>query len=190
MMQRRAIAAVSLAIAGCRLGFEPPGVRDAAQLKDAAPISDTLLDGVDGADAQLDAGNVCPVSFSFAYQSSRYRVAGLDNWTAAETDCAADGPGLHLVVFDGAAERDALVALASSTRTWIGISDRITAGSWLRVVGGGATYLPWASGAPTIGGAECVSWDPVTGTFLDEACTADHGRICECDGLAVDLTAF
>jgi hypothetical protein len=97
---------------------------------------------------------------------------------------------MHLVVFDDKSERDALTSLAAGAPTWVGISDRVQPGSWREVTGPIASYLPWSTGAPSLGGATCVVWDPSTGGISNVICNAGNARICECDGISVDPAAF
>ncbi len=159
-------------LTGCRFDFQPWG--DDASLSGSA--------GRDGAPAS------CASSYSFSYGGSRYRSAGTDQWLNSELDCASDGAGMHLVVVDDAAELAAIAALPGTTTTWVGTSDRITAGTWRLVTGPAATYLPWAASQPAA--LPCVSWDPATGTFAAEDCAQARGRVCECDGVAVDKTSY
>lgn len=120
-------------------------------------------------------------SYTFVVGTSRYRRAGTDQWLNSENDCE-EGPGMHLLTVDGPAELAALAPLTGSNAIWIGLTDRITEGTFLAVTGEQPPFTPWAAGAPTAGGGDCVSWDPMTNTFADDACNLSRDRICECDG--------
>ncbi len=171
----RAVA-LWLVVCGCRIGFDPlPGGAGS--------------DGGGGGGGGGDAAHAsCASSYSFSYGSSRYRYAGTDQWRNSELDCESDGAGMHLVVVDDAAELAAIASLPGATTTWVGTSDRITAGTWRLVTGPVATYLPWAASQPAA--LPCVSWNPATGMFAAEDCAQARGRVCECDGVAVDKTSY
>ncbi len=130
----------------------------------------------------------CASNYTFTYGSSRYRASGTDQWKNSELDCESDGPGMHLIVIDDMAELAAIAPLAASTVSWIGTSDRITAGTWRDVTGPTATYLPWGASQPAA--FPCVSMDPANGTLSAEDCTLGHKEICECDGIIVDKTSY
>lgn len=130
-----------------------------------------------------------PASYSFVVGTSRYRIAGTDEWLNSELDCE-EGPGTHLVTIESQTELDALAPLAATSPAWIGISDRITEGAFLGVTGTAPGLLPWELGAPTAGGPDCVAWDPVAGTFVDESCAVARNRICECDGIDPDPATY
>lgn len=165
-------------VGACRLGFDP-WQRPAA---DGAGGDAGVADSHDARPAS------CAASYSFSYGTSRYRYAGTDQWLNSEIDCESDGAGMHLVVVDDAAELAAIASLPGMTMTWVGTSDRITAGTWRLVTGPVATYLPWAASQPAA--LPCVSWNPATGTFAAEDCAQARGRVCECDGVTVDKTSY
>jgi hypothetical protein len=184
---------VILVIAGCgRLGFDEQrgGPIDAATdaASDATP-ADSPIDTLAG-DALVFTCTNAPGSYVFAVGGSRYRIAGTDSWLNSEDDCESDGAGMHLATIDSAAEREALLPLAGGNRVWLGVSDRVTEGSFLLATGGVAMFLPWQAGAPTLNGEDCVSWDPQAGTFKDESCALANDRICECDGASADPAAY
>jgi hypothetical protein len=185
---------VGVAGACGRVGFERRGaatsdgaVADAATTIDGAASSDgAVADGattIDGAVAD-GAPPSCDVRYTFVVGASRYRLAVNDSWLNSEVDCASDGAGHHLVVIDDAAEMAALVPLAGTAASWVGISARVTPGAFHTVTGvAPPPFLPWSPGAPSLATASCVSWDPASGKLTDVNCGVNRNRVCECDGL-------
>lgn len=179
-------------LAGCgRLGFDARATGDA---NGDGPGGIDATDGVDGAlvdagppDAHLPA---CAATYTFVAGASRYRIAGTDNWSSSELDCESDGAGMHLAVIDSAQELADLGALVGAVPAWVGISDRVTEGTWRGVTGVLAAYLPWSPGSGMVGGEDCVAWLPTSAMFVDQACTLDANRICECDGKSADPASY
>lgn len=93
-------------------------------------------------------------------------------------------------MIDSLAELAALRPLVADEVSWIGLSDRVVEGTFVTVTGANPAVMPWAPGTPAVNGPDCVAWDPVAGTFVDEACTAARRRICEWDGVDADPTAY
>ncbi|MBS1118952.1 MAG: symbB [Deltaproteobacteria bacterium] len=182
-----------LAVAGCgRFGFSELSVADAPgpdDSTDAVNPTDTTpsTDAMNPGDAIMFS---CQGSYAFTVGTSRYRIAGTDQWLNSEVDCEADGAGHHLAVIDSIAELSALVPLVGVNRVWVGVTDLITEGMFVRVGGGAASFLPWTAGSPIANGPDCVSWDPATNQFRDEACNTAQDRVCECDGIPVQAGTY
>ena len=142
-------------------------------------------------DATIDGAMLaCPGSYTLllgALNSSRYRV--VDNstdWTVAEAACEADGH--HLAIPDNASELTALYTALVTQNIWIGVTDRITEGTYRRVTGGVQTYLPWGIGEPDID--DCLYIDGLTTQLVAQSCDSGRRYICECDGAAADPASY
>ncbi len=136
---------------------------------------------------------LCPASYTIAGDDgTRFRIDPMrSTWDVAEAACEADAADGHLVTFHELEETTRVAAAAGNGAFWVGVSDRITEGTFLFVTGTAATYLPWQAGAPTAGGPDCVSWTPTAQTYLDEDCTLVRPHVCVCgDGRRADHGAF
>lgn len=101
------------------------------------------------------------------------------SWTNAATDCANDVVGAtHLIVLSSTAE----VTYMTGQLGWIGLSDRVTEGTFVNVTNEAGDRRPWASGQPDNGGGneDCAQ---MKGAGLDDdQCGNAHRYVCECDG--------
>lgn len=197
----------AVAVIDSPIGDDAP-VIDAATV-DAladAPVPDAAIDAAPDAatpdaapDAMVDASppdampdaSPCPSGYApAAGGTSMYRtVAGFSSWRTAEADCEDDGPGTHLVVVDDAAENVAVDDMLFGN-LWLGISDRVSEGSFLAVTGGAAPYLDWAAFQPDdFFGQDCVSMNE-NARYSDVDCGSLRGYVCECDGIAPDPTSY
>jgi hypothetical protein len=174
-------------VAAC--GFHSPGSRD--------------LDASQNPDDPMDAPG-CPANYGpLRALPSRYRVsggtaaspdlAGRGTWVTAEADCRNDGFGTHLAIAETQAEHDAFVDVISGATRWLGVTDRKIEGTWKTIVGGSTFYALWGS-PPQNAPYDCLSLNRGAG-HEDMPCADPDpqwhkGYICECDGAAVDLTAF
>lgn len=175
------------AVAGC--SFDPRGLT-------AGAAFDAGADGpIDArADAHPDAtpdADPCPAGYAplpGISVRSQYRVdTNGKQWTDAEASCEADGLA-HLVVLDSDAERDAVRGTTGSD-LWVGVTDRVSEGTFFKVTTGLATYLPWLSGEPNDQfGEDCVELKG--GGFNDEDCGSSRASVCECDGKPADPVAY
>jgi hypothetical protein len=177
---RARVTIVSLLAACGRLGFAPAG--DAAK--------DAEIDRVDAPRFQLDAGQ-CPPGYVFNAPSC-YFYAGENvdiTWDAAEAACEADDA--HLVIVDDANEAIFIDGLApTNTDHWIGMSDRITEGTYLVVTGGPAAFLPWETGSPLAGtGTNCVQFTAAREISVT-VCSDPNQYLCEYDGRTADPTTY
>ncbi len=121
---------------------------------------------------------VCPTDYVLR-DGSRYRfVLNTASWTVAEADCENDSIGLtHLAVL-GTNELATVDAVSSASRTWVGLSDRVTDGVWLWVTGGTGPAL--GSGQSSC--ADLDAGDRFGGPQLqNDDCTTGRSYVCECD---------
>jgi len=189
----RAILVFTLATAsGCRLGFDESrsDIRD-ARGDDGPGDDDAHSDGNVGTDAAIDAAPVvCPGNYiTLGVGTSVYRLeTNSVDWLSAEQSCEADGQ--HLVVVDDVVELSAVAAAISGQNIWIGVTDRKAIGTWLKVTGGTATYLPWDSSEPDLAALECVYIDALTLKLVDQGCGSGRRAVCECDTVAPDPTSY
>lgn len=166
-----------------------------------SPGSDSPGDGSDGS---IDAPG-CPANYvALGDLPSRYRVsggtaanpdpAGRGTWVTAEADCRDDGGGTHLAIAETQAEHDAFVDVVSGATRWLGVTDRKVEGTWKTILGGSTFYATWGSPPPQNIDYDCMTLNRGT-SHEDMPCDDPDpqwhkGYICECDGAAVDLTAF
>ena len=174
-------AAVSLVfVMGCR--FDLPGIGIDAPVDTSGGGSDAL---------PPDGPPACPADYMAlpgGPTGHLYKKAPTNqNWTNQDDYCRSTSGRAYLAVPDDGSELTALHTLAGGT-SWVGISDRVTEGSYVKVTGGPATFLPWATGAgepdnPGAGGGQdCIA---ATATnFSTENCSgtgSDRPAVCECN---------
>jgi len=144
-------------------------------------------------DASIDTptdADPCPSGYvTIAGAPSRYKIFGYraigdqsEAWTAAAATCQGDGT--HMAIIDDDAEGTALGAAIPvdpvSPYFWVGVTDAAQEGTWLTVLGGAATYLPWAIGQPNGGtSANCALMSG--GLLYDWTCATPYAFACECD---------
>ena len=156
----------------------------------------------------VDAAAVCPASYNLAVATSptvyRYEPTN-KTWLDAELSCETESAGItHLIVLSDDTERLGIVgALADTgvtTTIWIGLSDRISEGSfrWVSAEPVGMPPLenpPWPPGQPDDnGGQDCVRIQGSTTVaptlFDDTQCGLMFDYVCECDAYAPDPRNF
>jgi hypothetical protein len=176
------------AVAGC--SFDPRGLPATAALDAAA---DATVDAP--ADARIDAtvdADPCPAGYApipGGEPGSQYRfVTSTTDWLSAEMDCEHDGRA-HLAVLDNDGERDAVRGQIGGD-PWVGVTDRVSEGTYFKVTTGVATYLPWDPGEPNNYGGNEDCLELKGGGFNDETCDEANTYICECDGLAGNPVAY
>lgn len=194
----------ALAIAlltGCSqlLGLDAPELVDASHGDDGHLSDGSSTDGK--ADGALPA--TCPISYSIVtgLSASHYRVS-MNNatWDAAQAACLADQPlnssrHTHLAVATDDMELSALT-VASSNDEWLGLSDRITEGTYLWVTDELTLYppasgAPWGTNEPQVGTTtNCVLLAKTVGQLKVQNCGNQRGFICECDNHAADPTHY
>ena len=125
---------------------------------------------------------LCPNNW-IHLQGSCYRVPSKSlSWTAAKSDCEAQGAKLAIVTSQ--AEQKALVSKISQ-KVWIGLwRDPNVHSRWLWVDGSIATYTHWSPGEPNdAGGVEdCAHMFPPAGKWNDLACSSSLKYLCETNG--------
>lgn len=107
---------------------------------------------------------------------------------ANQAEQAAQQLGAHLVVFNDAAENQAVVAALNAAGTissvdavWVGYSDETTEGTWIALDGTNMSYLNWASNEPNNNGqgdACCSFPDFLGGCSSSEAWRCQYGEDC------------
>jgi hypothetical protein len=144
----------------------------------------------------IDAAPTCPGTYATvagAPPTSKYRLfsyggpGGSDqtsSWTTAKQTCETDGT--HLIIVDTAAEATAIGAQLQYASTWPyfwdGVTDAAQEAAWKTVLGGDATYLPWAQGQPSGGTTQnCAVFDQNGALLYDYDCATASPFACECD---------
>ena len=145
---------------------------------------DARSDGASGVvpDAPFEPAN-CPATYSTTLggSTSRYRNLGATAlWPDAVAHCAADSPGsgtfTHLVVISDDVERVAVNQLRGVTQNWVGMSDRITEGTFVIVtdedIGSFAAVVspPWQLNEPNDqNGEDCGELNPPATSTMNSA---------------------
>lgn len=134
---------------------------------------------------------VCPPGYT-ADSGGCYRTgAGTAGWVVAEAACEADGIGAHLAVIDNAAEAAVVDRYrpAPTDLAWIGLTDRVTEGTYMTVTNVPAPYLVFAAGEPDGVTPDCI----LLGENLqlgDTDCATADDYICEYDGIPAVSAAW
>jgi hypothetical protein len=152
-------------------------------------------EGDAGVDSPFDApidnmvlpdGLGCPVGYAqlTGVPTHRYRRLGTSTiWQTQVDACKADGANVYLAIPDDATELQAILTFAGA-QTWVGIDDLVTEGTFLTVLGGTPTFLPWAAGQPdnsgNPGGSDCVM-ALTAATYDDKKCGTTGIAVCECE---------
>jgi hypothetical protein len=181
-----ALVAAFVVLGGCgRIDFPSvpaPAARDAA-------VPDVMIDAL-----EIDASLIdpCATTYAAVYGQSHYRFATTpDTWDNAERACEADGRGSHLVVFNDGPEMNAIEALVVGAVVWVGISDRVTDGKFIDVMGEIPLFLPqWQTPDPSFSGPGCVEFNPGSRQIHDLACSTKVVYVCECDGVVAQPSSY
>lgn len=161
-----------------------------------AQVDAAMNGNTDAAVGGTDAA-IMPDANNFPQQLQMCMAAGYDpasngkyyrlppnqaTWVNAEADCANDVVGAtHLVVLTDTEE----VQIASTEPGWVGLSDRITEGTFVNVTNEAPDQRPWASGQPDDGGGnEDCARILSNGQLDDDQCGNNRYYACECDGRA------
>ncbi|HLP19623.1 MAG TPA: lectin-like protein, partial [Chitinophagales bacterium] len=107
---------------------------------------------------------------------------------ANQSEADAQQLGAHLVVFNDAAENNAVVAalnasgvISSVAAVWVGYTDNANEGTWVTLDGTPMSYLNWASGEPNNNGQAsscCGIPDWLGGCQSNEAWRCQYGEDC------------
>ncbi|HEY5923923.1 MAG TPA: C-type lectin domain-containing protein [Kofleriaceae bacterium] len=110
-------------------------------------------------------------------------TTGSAQWATQRDRCAADNA--YLAIPDGMAELQAITTAGAAAKTWVGISDIQTEGTYRTVKNMPATYLPWNTGAgepdDTMGGQDCVSAQMANPLIQTDKCGDTLPAVCECE---------
>lgn len=148
----------------------------------------------DGLSGRCVSSESCPASYSATIpgSSSRYRVVAQPApWRTAQDDCVDDGGGTHLAVVGSELERSGVATLVGDD-TWIGLSDRVTEGTFRWVTRAASPFTAWAAGQPADAGGDedCVEQKFMMAGWRDQPCTEPLAYVCECDGIASDPATY
>jgi hypothetical protein len=144
--------------------------------------------GVDGAIDVMPSGN-CPTGYAPLPGAGDHEyklTANSQQWSTQRDRCAGDGANVYLAIPDNEGELMAIATASAAARTWIGIHDQTTEGMFETVLGGAATFLPWAAGGEPTNenpppGEDCVS-ALMNGTEIaTDRCTITLPAVCECE---------
>lgn len=149
--------------------------------------STTSLDA--GTDSTgTDAPGGCPASYKVIAGSGtthKFRKINAAQWNMQRSTCMSDGANAYLAIPDVGTELMAITSLSASARTWIGIHDQMTEGSFQTVRNANATYLPWdtGNGEPNDsgGGQDCVAALMSAALIETDKCTDSFVAVCECE---------
>jgi hypothetical protein len=160
---------VLLVLTGCRIHFD-----------ERSPI--------DG--ANMIVGAPCVGYSTWPGFTSTYRVdpIGTNDWLVAEQACEQDGA--HLIVVDDAAEHAEVHARVGSN-VWIGLSDRVTEGTYVHATGAPLGYEGWPSTIQMNTGEDCV-FILTNANYEDSTCVTMNpiAYACECDGIPASPAAY
>ena len=113
------------------------------------------------------------------------KLGNASGWTTQRDRCAADGANAYLAIPDDMAELDAIRTLAAA-RSWIGLDDMTTEGTFMTVRGMPATYVPWdtGNGEPNNGTGtpqNCVTALSGSPLIATDRCNDAFVAVCECE---------
>lgn len=153
--------------------------------------NDAAIDAVPDAPPDVDVIDPCAATYTTMIGQSYYRFSATGaGWDAAEHACEADGRGSHLVVFDNPVERNMVEGMVMSTVIWVGVTDRVTDGNFLTVMGEQPSLLPWQNMDPSFPGPGCVQFDPSSRLNHDQDCSTQVAYVCECDGIPARPSSY
>lgn len=149
--------------------------------------------GADGP-AMIDAPPGCPATGYATVTGAgthKYRViSATADWGTQKAACAADGPGAYLAVPDDQSELTAILAASGAARSWVGIDDQVTEGTYVTTHGGtfAANDPLWDTNEPNNtpfnggGQGDCVAGVKSSNQLADTKCVNElYPAICECD---------
>jgi hypothetical protein len=148
----------------------PPNNNDATMMIDAPPAG-------------------CPTGYNAivgGQANHLYKlVTAADDWAKQQTGCRMTSASSNLAIPDDITEHTAIDTLAGAGNYWVGISDTVTEGTFLTVLGAVPSHLPWQLPAPDNGGGvgggeDCVESLPAVHMFNDRRCMDNLPTVCEC----------
>src|SRR5688572_14844637 len=113
------------------------------------PPNQTIDAVPDNAPADMADDN-CPAGYvTIAGSTSKYHnLANVMDWAGVRTACLAEGQAM--ITLDDQTEVDQLdTVFAPNSEPWIGLTDVVTEGVWLKDNGDPASFLPWGIGQPS-----------------------------------------
>ena len=183
----RGFAIIAFVVVGCGVEVDGGGsgthASNGADAGTSAPDASTTTPGTDAAGTTYAAACMAKGYTASSIAGSYYRASTTaKSWTDAAAECDADVVGAtHLIVLSSMDE----VTYAKSHLGWIGLSDRITEGTFKNVTNETPDVRPFSSGQPDNGSGseDCVQQK--TDGLDDDQCANAHPYLCECDGRAV-----
>jgi hypothetical protein len=190
----RAVAPALALLAACFAPEPPPGAPCASGQQ--CPASLACISGIcqrpgpqpDGPGTSSD-GPVTPLQCPAGFQRMSSGACLFDSsfeslkWQEAELAC--EQRGAHLAVPSSLAE-----AVELQVPRWLGISDRILAGTFRTVTGTVALFTHWDFGEPSGNQLHCVHTGSSDASWHTGPCDFPFPYVCEYDGLAVARDAF
>jgi hypothetical protein len=143
--------------------------------------------GTDGSGSGDGGGGGCPSTYATLPNAGTHvykLTANATLWSTQRDRCAADGA--YLAIPDNTAELQAVTTAAAAQRTWIGISDTATEGTFVTVKNTPATFLPWSTSPvmepdDAMGGQDCVSALMAMPLIQTDKCSDTLPAVCECE---------
>lgn len=136
-------------------------------------------------DAGVDtASSNCPADYAALPNAGPHvykRTADAQSWPMQYARCIAEGT--YLAIPDDVDELVAIATEGGAARTWVGIDDRTTEGTFVTSKGTAATFLPWAGGEPNNpGNQDCVSALMASPNIATDSCDQNmFPAVCECE---------
>jgi hypothetical protein len=139
-----------------------------------APVDNMTLP--DGLGCPVGYAKLTGITTTHLYR----RIGASASWQSQVNGCKADGANVYLVIPDDGTELSAILTLAGGN-TWVGVDDLAMHGTFVTVLGGTATYLPWAAGQPSgPAGSDCVQ-AMTADTYDVKRCSNGMIAVCECE---------
>lgn len=177
-----------LLVSACgRLWFDPQGRDDAGVPPGEAEVAIDAQLAVDAPLLALDAGDCPPQYTRLGTSCYRYSAVQVPVWLDGELACEADGVGAHLVTIEDAAEAAMLATAFNINDFWIGVTDRISEGTYRNVTGELAPYLLWRVDEPS--SSDCAQLDEIA-EFHISPCDSSDEYVCEFDGRPAEAGAY
>ncbi|KAJ8260446.1 hypothetical protein GJAV_G00182250, partial [Gymnothorax javanicus] len=125
----------------------------------------------------------CPQDWQLFHSKCYYFSTEYKSWTESRNDCIKRGA--DLVIIKSKEEQDFISSNSIHNDRWIGLSDTVTAGTWLWVDGSRLQGGFWKRGEPNdqdkFRGTDCVVTAQGEKGWIDTKCIWSHQFICEAD---------